>query len=457
MTALTQGEFVQKKNIAAFPWAALGLFGLIIIMSLAYGFQYLFPGAKLVQYYRLASLPFFLILVGLSWYSVRGWSALTSFSWPSLLGFLLMSISFTLTAFFQSEALRPIPWPLVAGSVLGISGFCQFKWGTRSSTIAFLCCALVVYIFLITRIPVVTGAANMLETVELAARSFMSGETPYRHFDTSGGPVNLGYLPGLWLPYLPLIKLGLDMRILNLLVLVLLVVLFERNVPDDARAHALSVTLYPFLLSSPLALMVINGHVWPYWLFLLVTMLFLMKARFLPAAIFFGLCLASRQPALFLAGPLAAYMYRATGLKPTLMYVAVAAIVYLAIVLPFAIWTGTEFWTYNYFALAGASPPDQPHLSATNILGLWDWAGSTLKYWQAFIVIASMAVILMRTKLDPVWFVFIAGVTYCWLVFFNSYAVRYVYFPGFFLIALALSTHFAMRLVRRSELQSPTR
>ena len=74
---------MQKKNIAAFPWAALGLFGLIVIMSLAYGFQYLFPGVRLVQYYRLVSVPFFLVLVGLSWYSMRGWSALTSF--PGLL------------------------------------------------------------------------------------------------------------------------------------------------------------------------------------------------------------------------------------------------------------------------------------------------------------------------------------------------------------------------------------
>jgi len=443
---------VQKKNIATFPWAALGLFGLIVIMSLAYGFQYLFPGVRLVQYYRLVSLPFFLILIGLSWYGVRGWSALTSFSWPPVLGFLLMTIAFTLTAFFQSEALRPIPWPLVAGSVVGISAYCQFKWGTRGSTIAFLCGAMVVYIFLITRIPHVSGAANMLETIELASREFMSGETPYRHFDTSGGPVALGYLPGLWLPYLPLIKLGLDMRIFNLIALLLIILLFEKSLPKATRADTLSLTLYPFVLSSTLALMVVHGHVWPYWLFLLATTLFLMNARFLLAAIFFGLCLASRQPALFLAGPLAAYMYRETGLKATLMYAAVAAVIYLSIVLPFAIWTGKEFWVYNYLALAGAGAPDQPHLSATNILGVWGLGGSLLKYWQVLITIGAMAVILIRTKLDPIWFVFVAGVTYCGLVFFNSYAVRYVYFPGFFLIAIALSKHFAMSLVPRGEL-----
>jgi hypothetical protein len=448
MTARTQGEFVQKEKVAALPWAAVGLFGLILILSLAYGFQYLFPGAKLLQYYRLASLPFFLILIGLSWYGVRGWSALPSLSRPPLLGFLLMSISFILTAFFQSDVLRPMPWPLVAGCVVGVSGYCQFKWGTRGSTIAFLCGAVVVYIFFIIRIPMVSGAANMLETIDLASRAFLSGETPYRPFETSGGDVTLPYLPGLWLPYVPLIKLGLDMRIFNLAALLLIVFLFERSLPKATRADILSLTLYPFVLSSPLALMVVNGHVWPYWLFLLATVLFLMKARLLPAAIFFGLSLASRQPALFLVGPLAAYAYRELGLKATLMYMAVAVIVYLCLVLPFAVWTGKLFWIYSYLSLSGGGGPDQPHVSAITFLQLWNWGKSTQKYWQVLIVIGSMSAILMRTKLDPVWFVFIAGVTYCWLVFFNSYAVRYVYFPGFFLIAIALSAHLATSLVR---------
>jgi hypothetical protein len=443
MTALTHGEFVQKEKLAAFPWAAVGLFGLILILSLAYGFQYLFRGAKLLQYYRLASLPFFLILIGLSWYGLRGWSALPSVSRPSWLGFLLMSISFILTAFFQSEVLRPIPWPLVAGGVVGVSGYCQFKWGTRGSTIAFLCCALLLYIFFITRIPMVSGAANMLETMDLASRAFLSGETPYRPFETSGGDVTLPYLPGLWLPYVPLIKLGLDMRVFNLAALVLIVFMFEKSLPKATRVDISSLTLYPFVLSSPLALMVVNGHVWPYWLFLLATMLFLIKARLFPAAIFFGLSLASRQPALFLVGPLAAYAYREIRLAAMLKYAAIAAIVDLCLVLPFAMWTGKNFWIYSYLSLSAGGGPDQPHVSAITILDLWGWGRSTLKYWQAFIVIGSMGAILMRAKVDPVWFVFVAGVTYCWLVFFNSYAVRYVYFPGFFLIAIALSMHFA--------------
>ena len=448
MAVLTQREFVQEENAAAFPWAAAGLFGLILIMSLAYGFQYLFSGAKLIQYYRFASLPFFLILVGLSWYCIRGWDAPTSFSRTPLLGFLFMALAFLLTVFFQSGALRPLPWPLVAGIILSIAGYCQFKWGTRGSTIAFLCGALVVYIFLIARIPHVSGAANMLETIELASRSFLSGETPYRHFETSGGPIAMGYLPGLWLTYLPLIMLGLDMRIFNVIALLLIILLFEKSLPKADRGDILSLTIYPFVLSSTVALMMVHGHVWPYWLFLLITALFLVQGRHFPAAIFFGLCLASRQPALFLAGPLAAYMYRKSGFKTTLMCAAVTVLVYLSIVLPFAVWTGKEFWIYNYLVLAGAAAPDQPHLSATNILGLWGWGGSTLKYWQVLIVIGAMTAIVMRKKLDPVWFLFIAGITYCWLVFFNSYAVRYVYFPGFLLIAIALSMQFATRLAR---------
>jgi hypothetical protein len=446
MTALTQGELVLKERATAFPWAAVGLFGLILILSLAYGFQYLFQGAKLLPYYRFWTAPFCLILVWLSWYGARGWRALPSLSRPPMLGFALMSISFILTAFFLSDATRPISWFLVAGGSVGLSACCHFRWGTRGSTIAFLGCALLFYIVLIARIPMVSGAANMLETIDLASRTVLSGETPYRPFETSGGDVTLPYLPGLWLPYTPLIKLGLDMRIFNLVALLLIVLLFENSLPRATRAQTLSLTLYPFVLSSPLALMVVNGHVWPYWLFLLATALFLIRGRLLPAAIFFGLCLASRQPALFLAGPLAVYAYRQLGLKATLTCVAVAVLVYLCLVLPFAIWTGKLFWIYSYLSLSGSGGGStQPHVSARNFLELLGLGGSTLKYWQVLIVIGSMGAIAFRPKLDPVWFVFVAGITYCWLVFFNAYAVRYVYFPGFFLIAIALSIHFATR------------
>ena len=245
-----------------------------------------------------------------------------------LLGFLLMqSISFILTAFFQSDVLRPMPWPLVAGGVVGVSGYCQFKWGTRGSTIAFLCGAVVVYIFFIIRIPMVSGAANMLETIDLAFARVPVRRNAISAFETSGGDVTLPYLPGLWLPLCTVDQARPGYEDIQPGGVASNRFPVRGSLPKATRADILSLTLYPFVLSSPLALMVVNGHVWPYWLFPAGHgFVPYESAAFARSDFLFGLSLASRQPALFLVGPLAAYAYRELGLKATLMYMAVAVI-----------------------------------------------------------------------------------------------------------------------------------
>ncbi len=383
-----------------------------------------------------------MILLGLSWYAVRGWSERSRpFAWPPALGFVLMCVSFVLMTFFQSAALRPLPWPLVVAVVLAIAGFCHFRWGTRASTLAFFACAFALYTYMITRVAHTDGA-NMLEIVEAASREFLSGKQPYHLYEPIAGDAPFFYLPGLWLPYAAFVSLGVDLRVLNLVVLVLFAVLFETSLPKPGRAEILAATLYPFLLSSPLAVMVVHGHVWPYWLLICGAMVLLMKSRLLLAAMLYGLSMATRQPSLFLMGPLAAYLYREIGFKSTLKYAAVAAAVALAVLLPFALWTGSEFWRFTYLAPGGGGTL-QPHVSADSLVSSGSWKIGHA-YWQAAIFLLGSAVVLFRPAGGASWFVFIAGVTYCWLVFFNIYAVRYVYFPGFLLIALALCSRLAV-------------
>lgn len=437
-------NMLQTETRAILPWAALGLVGLILIISVTYGFQYRFPAEQLLRYYQLASLPFLLILIGLSWYSVRGWSDdERAFSWPPTLGFALMSVSFVLTTFFQSTALRPVPWPLVAGGVLGVSAYSQFKWGARGSTLAFLICALILYAFMVARVPHTEGA-NMLEIIEAASGEFLAGKTPYHYYPWIAGDAPFDYLPGLWLPYMLLVKLGLDVRVFNLFALLLIVILFEKSVPKATRPEILSLTLYPIALSSPLAVMVVHGHLWPYWLFACGTMFLLIKKRFLLAAVCFGLSLASRQTALFLVGPLIAYMYREVGLKATLKYTGIGIVVFLCVVLPIAVWTGNQFWTFTYLGLAGISDTLQPHLSARSVMGLAGWVVPTA-YWQFAIAILATALVLLRPKNDALWFVYTAGVVYSLHVFFSPYPVRYVYFAGFLIMAIGLSSFLATK------------
>ena len=52
-------------------------------------------------------------------------------------------------------------------------------------------------------------------------------------------------------------------------------------------------------------------------------------------------------------------------------------------------------------------------------------------YLQLTIIIAAIAIILLRARVDAAWFVFLAGTTYVWLVFTAFYSIRYEYIPDF--------------------------
>ncbi|MEW5943863.1 MAG: hypothetical protein AB1710_08430 [Pseudomonadota bacterium] len=434
-------ETIRADGVApgkAMPaWAAAGVYLLVAIISLGYGFQYLFQGDAHEPYFHWVTLPFVAVMLSLSGFALSAWPSSGKFAPPGpVLGTMLMSISFLMTVFFYSSDLAPVPWPLVAGAVLAIAWYCHHRWGSRGSTLAFLACAFVLYAVMIARVPHNVGA-NMLEIIEAASHSFLAGETPYRYYEPIAKQP-FGYSPGLWLPYSVFVGLGLDVRILNLICFLLIVLVFEKGLRHQGDgAGALSLTLYPFLLSPPVAQMIRHGHVWPYWIVLLLAMLMLLRQRYWVAAVFLGLALASRPPALFVVGPLAAWLYWQVGWRRTLRYAAISLLAYGAVVMPFALWTGKNFWVYSYLAL-GKLEVVLPQISVASWLEMVGLAGQ-LKFFQLSIVVFWTAAVFLRKKSGIDWFLFTAGIAYVWLVMFNAYVLRYVYFPGLFLMLMGLS------------------
>ena len=421
-------------------WPAVALFSLSFGISSVYGFQYVIARQNLVWYFASASLPFAAILAALTWHGVRRWNIDTPrLRWQSTLGFLLMSVSFVSTLYFWSAVLRPAPWSLIALGVLGIAWICHRKWGARGSTLAFVCCAFVFYILAVLRIPQDDGA-NMLRIIEAASRELLVGKNPHHAFPAIAGDAAFGYLPMLWIPYAVLVWLGLDLRIFNLVALMLLVLLFERGFPRRLRPEILSLTIYPILLSSTVAVMVVHGHVWSYWLLICAAALLLIRKWFFAASLFFGLALAARQPALFLVGPLAAYAFRAIGVKDAIKCATIVAAVFLCVVLPFAVWTGPTYWQNAFLKLSDIITlgNQDPFIGAQSLLDVVGLQGRLL-YLQVTLIIAAIAIILLRPRVDAAWFVFLAGTTYVWLVFTAFYSIRYEYLPGLFLMSIGLS------------------
>lgn len=440
-----KGAFQWLKSLHL--WAALGIFGLIAIMSLAYGFQWKFidEGGNshgLVSYFRMVSIPYVILVIGLTAVAARDWNRITyAVSWPEVIGFVLMAFSFSLTLFLRSKALDPLPWWLVTFLAIGIAGYAHSRGGARASTIAFFAFALGLYAFMIYRVPMLAEGANMLPSISYAARDFLAGKNPFLEVYEEVTTYQFMYLPGLWLPYTLFEAVGADLRIFNLLALVFIVWVFERGLPGKVSPSVLSIAFYPIMLSHVVAGHIVNGHVWPYWVFLLLSMVFLARNRYLWAAVLFGLALATRQGSLFVVGPLAAYLYWQVGWRKLFIYSGVALLTYAIVMIPFSLSDGKEFWSVVY--LSTSSMADELYLvlhqiTATHgmaLLGMEQY----LLYAQGLIVLLGTVVIFLAgQKMTFSWFLYVTGVVYLWLVLFNPYVVRYVYLPGIYLMVLAI-------------------
>lgn len=178
--------------------------------------------------------------------------------------------------------------------------------------------------------------SNMLPVIEASARTLLSGSNPYRFYEMAGGTWPLNYLPGLWLPYVPLLALGLDPRWLSPPSLLLLAGLLSRLSRGTSSAtHALvlsgSVLLNPYFL--------LRHEAYTY-LFLLLVALFcasMLWERRAWSSILFGVILASRQTFLPLLPFYLWTLFTRKRLVEPLVHLLVVGSVAASIVLPFVL------------------------------------------------------------------------------------------------------------------------
>lgn len=434
----------------------MGFASLVWLMSVAYGFQYLVMADKEAHftYFRIATLPYALIVILLTRFALgRPALSLEIERSPAWLGVLMMSCSWVLACFFYSAMLAPLPWFAAASAVPLLALLARWKSGERAAVAAFLIGALAMFVYLIARIPHDVGGGDMLQIIDFAARDLLNGKNPFQPYLTvSGKEVPFGYWPGIWLPYVPLVALGVDMRVLNLCLFGLLLLLFWKATGGGERgARILSIVLLPFLLSSQILQMIISGHLWLYWLLVSAALWFVTGKRYHAAAVLLGLCLATRPTVLFVAGPVFAYVWSRESLGLSLRCGVIALGVALALNAPFYFIYGDDFVRNSYGVLAKISH-DLTHFSLLGILqavGLW----SLGKPIQVVIALAAMGLIMFRRSLTPAQFVTLAGLIYIWEVLFASYATRYTYFGGFLLVALGLSMAYAEKAGRSAALE----
>jgi hypothetical protein len=447
MTTATATSVAGARAAAPVRPPLLGLIavGLVVCLSLAYGFSYRFAQDPVAYFHAWG-----LVFAGLA--AVGAAVALLPAANRSIavpdgglgwLGCLATWFAFALTCWFYEDALGPLPAPAAIGAALVAAGALQSWRGGGAGARLIAALAFALFAWLVASRPIDVQAANMLPLVAAGSADFLRGLNPYlQSYPEIAAILPFHYLPGLWLPYAGAVALDMEMRLVSLACLVVLIAIFEGLAGRRSAPHLLGLAIYPLLASPVVAQMIIHGHVWPYWVLTAAVVALLGSRRFLAAAVAIGLLLTARQLAVFLVAPIAVYMIRQLGPARALGYGALALAVYLAVMLPFVLWT-PDFFGELYLSVAGegevhaeiGNPLDQVALSGWfYTAGIDGW----LIVVQAVLMLGALAYAFADKRLDMPRFLAFAGLVYVLAVALNPFVYRYHYVPGLLTLAAAV-------------------
>jgi hypothetical protein len=187
---------------------------------------------------------------------------------------------------------------------------------------------------------------SRLPQAQAACRSLLQGEFPYRNMDWGTHQASLHELPGAWLPYTPLVGLGLDLRGWNLLCTIAafgLIWHFSRELKSwkQGRVRLLATVL---ILLPPGLWHDANTSSSFFLLCLLTLFLLIHLERWTPAAIVFGLALGTNPFAWVFAPPIGMYLFRKKPVGEGLKLAGWSAGIFLILILPFLLWDPSRMW-----------------------------------------------------------------------------------------------------------------
>ena len=168
-------------------------------------------------------------------------------------------------------------------------------WHLRPTTFLLLAWAAATLAWLVPllRFPLHGDRSDMLPVIVAAGQSWLAGQNPYQWFTVGTHPLPMVYLPSMWLPYVPLVALRLDVRLLTPLAqLAFLLVSYlgvRRRLSTGWWAYLLWIALNPYLFIRH------DVHVYLLWAVVGAALLCLLRGRWLLAALCWGLLLAFRQ------------------------------------------------------------------------------------------------------------------------------------------------------------------
>lgn len=251
--------------------------------------------------------------------------------------------------------------------------------------------------------------ADMLPVIQAGAQNFLAGNHPYIIYKLPWD-VPLPYWPVTWLSYLPAVAAKLDVRLINILAEVGIVLLFLSAIYAARNAPEINLPLgfATFVLVLPTSMFwdsFTSHQIW--WFWLIVSVRLLMSQRFAGWSAATGIGLAASQLGLTVLPTMGFYVWRKLGLPRAILYMGGALLVAAAIILPFWITNPSGFWnnTIAYYA-----DPLSASVLAWNgdkrwlyILGFageaWTFGVQNyLRYLQAIILLVLAGVFALRYR-----------------------------------------------------------
>lgn len=245
----------------------------------------------------------------------------------------------------------------IAILVIGIVGLLgALRLGTGAVTIVAALLGTAIRTVHMEYTAIIPTNGDMLPLVNGAITNLLGGNSPYAMYRMPW-EVPLTYLPVTWLSYLPPYLLGADLRWTNvgaqIVILAALAWLAARRSGAAATWRGeLSLVLWAWLYLQPSVIHWDTSNTAPItWALLATLMALVIAGSTVPAAIALGLT-AAGTPLIAVFGPFVAlHWLRRYGWQQTIRLLVIGGVVAAVIVLPFALWSPSDFvnGVYRWF------------------------------------------------------------------------------------------------------------
>jgi len=295
--------------------------------------------------------------------------------------------------------------------------------------------------------PFAENPGDMMALVDRGVDRFLAGEFPYRDLRVEGmaeleySARPMPYPPALWLSYVPLAAVGLDLRWLSVLAVAGIGYLLRASAVRAGRDDLADWMLPPLLLAPIFVLRYPWIQTPIHWLLLVGTGLCLLRGagpRWV--GLLCGLALGMRETTLILL-PLVALHFWKLGRRLFVEFAVVGGVVVLAVYGPFLLIDPAAFASSLLYNALYVTQLERP----LNHIGAGPWLanlfGSRMVLLLQIGVCFAFFVLIWRQAANATRLVASLGLLYFSFMYLNTLVHEYYYLPALILMALAhLST-----------------